>query len=81
MIDTFLQPLVDDLRELASDGVPAVRWEGDSLVKFSMKAHVIVVSGDMPAISKVSRSVRQVFFAVSCMTFRPCLGDAFQGYQ
>lgn len=54
MIDTFLQPLIDDLRKLAGEGIPAVRWEGDTLVKFRMKAHVLVVSGDMPAISKVS---------------------------
>lgn len=53
MMDTFLQPLIDDLKVLATTGIPAVRWDNDQLVKFTMRAHLVVVSGDMPAISKV----------------------------
>lgn len=54
LVDTFLQPLVDDLRTLALEGVTAVRWVGENLVPFTMRAHLLVVIGDMPAISKVS---------------------------
>lgn len=53
MMDTFLKPLIDDLKVLATTGIPAVRWDDDQLVKFTMRAHLVVVSGDMPAISKV----------------------------
>jgi hypothetical protein len=38
---------------LATSGVKARRWVDGKLVSFMMKAHLVVVSGDMPAISKV----------------------------
>jgi hypothetical protein len=59
-IDSFLQPLVDDLRLLAVDGVPAKRWttlgQGgpEVLVDFTLRAHLLTFTGDMPAVSKVS---------------------------
>jgi hypothetical protein len=45
---------MEDLRRLATCGVNAKRWDGEGRFEdFTMKAHLIVVSGDMPAISKV----------------------------
>lgn len=58
-IDSFLQPLVDDLRILAVKGVPALRWNlsasttEDTLVPFQLRAHLLTFTGDMPAIAKV----------------------------
>jgi hypothetical protein len=53
-LDTFLYPLVQDLRTLAIDGILTHRWSGDELVSFRMRGHLLLVTGDMPAISKVS---------------------------
>lgn len=52
-MDSFLWPLIQDLEVLATSGVKARRWVDGELVSFMMKAHFVVISGDMPAISKV----------------------------
>jgi hypothetical protein len=63
-IDSFLQPLVDDLRILAVDGVPAQRWihdesSGTEIMRdFTLKAHLLTFTGDMPAVAKVSQRRR-----------------------
>ena len=49
-VDTWLQPLVDELREL-HDGIPA--YDGARNQSFVLKAHVILVTGDGPAIAEV----------------------------
>lgn len=55
-IDSFLFPLIEDLKRLAIPGIPAHRWIGDELVGFQLRGHLVLLNGDMPAISKVSRS-------------------------
>jgi hypothetical protein len=52
-IDSFLWPLIQDLERLATVGVIARRWINGRLADYQMRAHLIVISGDMPAISKV----------------------------
>ena len=52
-MDSFLWPLIEDLRALATTGIDARRWIDGKLQSFTMRAHLILVSGDMPAISKV----------------------------
>ncbi|KAJ9095019.1 hypothetical protein QFC21_005812 [Naganishia friedmannii] len=52
VLDSFLWPLLEDLEILAGVGFPAQRWIGDKQQAFNLRAHLIVVSGDMPAISK-----------------------------
>lgn len=54
-IDSFLRPLVDDLRILATEGIRCSRWDpiNYSMRGFTLRAHLVVVIGDMPAISKV----------------------------
>jgi hypothetical protein len=49
-IDTFLQPLIEELHQL-QEGVDCI----DALTneKFKLRAHLLCISGDMPAISKV----------------------------
>ncbi|KAJ9095930.1 hypothetical protein QFC20_006531 [Naganishia adeliensis] len=59
-IDSFLQPLVDDLRILAVDGVSAERWiydeasRTDVMTNFRLKAHLLTFTGDMPAVAKMN---------------------------
>jgi hypothetical protein len=52
-LDTFLFPLVEDLKKLAVQGVPARRWQDGKLDAFTLRAHLVLMSGDMPAIAKV----------------------------
>jgi hypothetical protein len=56
-LDSFLEPLFQDLRILATDGVRAERWvhagPARHLVDFTLRAHLLTMSGDMPAVSKV----------------------------
>jgi hypothetical protein len=56
-IDSFLEPLMEDLKTLAVEGVSAQRWVGEGraqeLQDFRLRAHLLTVSGDMPAIAKV----------------------------
>jgi hypothetical protein len=54
-LDSFLYPLVEDLQKLALEGVAARRWAGGEVVSFRLRAHLILINGDMPAIAKVSR--------------------------
>ncbi|KAF8679883.1 Transposase family tnp2 [Rhizoctonia solani] len=49
-INSFLQPLIDELSELAK-GVEAVDVVREEV--FSLRAHVIAAGGDLPAISKL----------------------------
>ncbi|KAJ9118604.1 hypothetical protein QFC22_003824 [Naganishia vaughanmartiniae] len=51
---SYLQPLIESLRILACEGVEASHPDGQP---FTLKAHLITVSGDMPAISKVSHGL------------------------
>ncbi|KAJ9092598.1 hypothetical protein QFC20_007327 [Naganishia adeliensis] len=55
-IDSFLEPLIHDLRKLAVEGVTAQRWEKigqhETLNAFWLRAHLLTVSGDMPAEAK-----------------------------
>lgn len=54
---------MDDLRILAVEGIPALRWNyeaktpEDTLVPFQLRAHLLTFTGDMPAIAKVCRSL------------------------
>lgn len=55
--DSFLRPLFDELEVLAGQGVECRRYlpEAASLSDlFTLRAHVITVTGDMPAVAKVS---------------------------
>lgn len=56
-IDSFLEPLINDLRLLAVDGVPTQRWmsfgEQQTLTDFNLRTHLLTVSGVMPAEVKV----------------------------
>ncbi|KAF8707585.1 Transposase family tnp2, partial [Rhizoctonia solani] len=49
-INSFLQPLIDELRELAR-GVAAVDANQEKL--FSLRAHLLTIFGDIPALTKV----------------------------
>jgi hypothetical protein len=49
-IASFLQPLVDELKQLEA-GVEA--YDAATKQSFTLKAHLILVSGDLPAIAKV----------------------------
>jgi hypothetical protein len=55
-IDSFLRPLLDDLEILAGKGVTSSRWDVEEGIfkNFTLRAHLVVVIGDMPVISKVS---------------------------
>lgn len=59
-MNSFLWPLIEDLMTLATTGVPAKRWVGNRLVDFTILAHLVLISGDMPAIAKVPLSVNAV---------------------
>lgn len=55
--DSFLRPLLDELKLLAGKGVECRRYLPESLTLsdvFTLRAHVITVTGDMPAVAKVS---------------------------
>jgi hypothetical protein len=52
-LDTFVLPLVEDLRLLATTGVAARRWVDGKLMAFQRRAHLILANGDMPACAKV----------------------------
>ncbi|KAJ9114449.1 hypothetical protein QFC20_001593 [Naganishia adeliensis] len=56
-IDSFLEPLIHDLRKLAVEGESAQRWEKigqhETLNTFRLRAHLLTVSGDMPSEAKV----------------------------
>jgi hypothetical protein len=50
-LDTFLQPLVDELKLLSIDGVPAVDASRGN-EKFRLRAHLVLVTGDGRAVAK-----------------------------
>lgn len=56
--DSFLQPLLHDLKILATYGVEAREYDAGTgrLIEgtFQLRAHAITVCGDMPAVAKVS---------------------------
>jgi hypothetical protein len=58
-LDSFLQPLIDELKTLATVGVPARTWMysadrgHDTLQPFTLRAHLLSMLGDMPAVAKV----------------------------
>lgn len=61
-IDSFLQPLPDDMEILATTGTQAMRWvervnpqqqTTQSSEEFTLRAYILSVSGDMPAIAKL----------------------------
>ena len=52
-MDSFLWPLIEDLERLATTGVSAKRWVDNKLADFTMRGHLVIISGDMPAIAKV----------------------------
>jgi hypothetical protein len=60
--DSFLQPLLHDLKVLATDGVDAKEYDavtgrlGDET--FKLRAHLITICGDMPAVAKVGTQKR-----------------------
>lgn len=60
--DSFLQPLLHDLKTLATDGVEAREYDPQAgcLTEqtFQLRAHVITVCGDMPAVAKVSNGLQ-----------------------
>lgn len=47
---SYLQPLMESLRQLACEGHQGEMWDGSL---YTLRAHVITISGDMPAIAKV----------------------------
>lgn len=55
-IDSYLQPLMSDLKILAIEGVPAFRWIDGELQPFRLRGHLVLVCGDMPAVAKVWRN-------------------------
>lgn len=54
--DSFLQPLLHDLKVLATDGVDAKEYDATTgrLADgtFKLRAHLITICGDMPAVAK-----------------------------
>jgi hypothetical protein len=57
--ETFLWPLIKELEILATTGVECRRFvpsTGGLSTLFDLRAHLITVTGDMPAISKVGQS-------------------------
>lgn len=56
-LDSFLFPLIEDLKTLAVEGVRARRWVGEKLVSFDLRGHLILVNGDMPATAKVRHAL------------------------
>lgn len=55
--DSFMQPLLEELQILAGAGVECRRYlPGPQTLSdiFTLRAHLITVTGDMPAVSKVS---------------------------
>lgn len=58
-LDSFLAPLLE--RMLAYESVPTLKWDPTSqkldTAAFTLRAHLLSVSGDMPGISKASRAV------------------------
>jgi len=49
-LDSFLAPFIQELR-LLSQGVPA--YDAHTQAPFSLKAHLILISGDTPGVSKL----------------------------
>lgn len=62
-IDSFLRPLLEDLEILAGKGVACSRWDVEEGIfrDFTLRAHLVVVIGDMPAISKVSSYIALLY--------------------
>jgi hypothetical protein len=60
--DSFLKPLLEDLTTLATEGILAYQYDDLSgrLKPFQLKAHLLTVTGDMPAVSKVGRFIFQL---------------------
>lgn len=52
-LNSFLFPLVQDLKKLAVEGVACRKWEERTLINFTLRGHLILVNGDMPAVVKV----------------------------
>ncbi|KAI5448975.1 hypothetical protein NCC49_005708 [Naganishia albida] len=57
--DSFLQPLLHDLKVLATDGVDAKEYDATTgrLADgtFKLRAHLITICGDMPAVAKMMK--------------------------
>lgn len=69
--DSFLRPLYDELKVLAGQGVECRRYLPESAKlseMFTLRAHVITVTGDMPAVAKVSSFV--LYFFLQCWNTR-----------
>jgi hypothetical protein len=48
---SYLQPMIESLRMLACEGVDATGEDGTT---YTLRAHLLTISGDMPSQSKVS---------------------------
>ena len=48
-LDSFLTPFLDELK-LLHDGIPA--YDGHTQTNFLLKAHLVLITGDTPGISK-----------------------------
>lgn len=51
-IDTFLRPLLDELK-LLFNGIDDV-LDGSTGQRFKLRAHIVIVTGDLPAVSKLT---------------------------
>ncbi|KAF8741328.1 Transposase family tnp2, partial [Rhizoctonia solani] len=71
-INSFLQPLIDELRELAR-GVAAVDANQEKL--FSLRAHLLTIFGDIPALTKVLEFIGHN----GCFPCRFCLMPTIPG--
>jgi hypothetical protein len=81
-MDSFLIPLLEELRVLACDGVEAVRvLPGRPSARIHFRAHVISVSGDMPAVAKVSEMQASVNTNLPPLTISGVTADELQGSQ
>ncbi|KAJ9095016.1 hypothetical protein QFC21_005809 [Naganishia friedmannii] len=54
LFDSFLQPLIEDFKVLATEGIEAFQHEEESasLQPFTLRGHLLTVTGNMPAVSK-----------------------------
>lgn len=52
--DTFLEPLLQDLRSLATEGFAAFEFDRatQKMIPFRLKGHLLIVTGDMPYSSR-----------------------------
>lgn len=50
-IDTFLRPLIDEMK-LLFNGIDVL--DGSTGERFTLRAHIALVTGDLPALSKLT---------------------------